>query len=63
VSLVVSKEGAVQSVNVISGHPLLVAAALDAVKQCPPLLNGNPVEVSTEAEAPFHLDPSVMVPK
>ena len=57
-SLVVSKEGAVQSVNVISGHPLLVAAALDAVKQWvykPTLLNGNPVEVQTVIDVNFTL--------
>jgi protein TonB len=44
---------------VISGHPLLVPAALAAVKQWvyqPTLLNGAPVEVVTEVEVPFNLD-------
>jgi len=43
---------------VISGHPLLVAAALEAVKQWVyevTLLNGNPVEVATQIDVNFTL--------
>ncbi len=46
----IAKDGTVQSLNVISGHPLLAAAALDAVRQWryrPYILNGDPVEVET----------------
>jgi protein TonB len=53
---VVSKEGDVQSVNVISGHPLLQQAAIDAVSQWkykPTLLNGQPVEVVTTITVNF----------
>jgi TonB family protein len=62
--IVISKEGSVKNISVISGHPLLVPAALDAVKQWtyqPTLLNGAPVEVIMEAAVPFTLDPSVTV--
>ncbi|MBZ5530255.1 MAG: energy transducer TonB [Acidobacteriia bacterium] len=46
----IAKDGTVQSLNVISGHPLLAAAAIDAVQQWryrPYILNGEPVEVET----------------
>lgn len=55
---VISKDGAVENVTVLSGHPLLVPAALDAVKQWvyrPTLLNGNPVEVITQIDVNFTL--------
>lgn len=57
-NLIISREGAVTNVTVISGHPLLVPAAVEALKQwtyTPTLLNGAPVEVSTEIEVPFTL--------
>jgi protein TonB len=41
----------VKGVKVISGHPMLQAAAVEAVKQWvykPTLLNGQPVETDTE---------------
>ena len=44
--------------EVISGHPLLVPAALEAVKQWvyqPTLLNGEPVEVVTQIDVNFTL--------
>jgi protein TonB len=44
---------------VASGHPLLVPAALEAVKQWvyqPTLLNGQPVEVVTQVEVSFALE-------
>jgi len=55
---VIDKEGSIQSLRVISGHPLLTQAALDAVKQWryrPTLLNGEPVEVSTTITVTFTL--------
>jgi protein TonB len=55
---IIAKTGAVESLQVISGHPLLVQSALDAVKQWryqPTLLNGEPVEVDTEIDVIFSL--------
>ena len=55
---IIGKDGAVQQLQVVSGHPLLVQAALDAVKQWryqPTLLNGEPVEVDTEIDVIFSL--------
>jgi periplasmic protein TonB len=55
---VISKEGTVESLKVVSGPPLLVKAAFDAVSQWryqPTLLNGEPVEVATEIEVNFTL--------
>ncbi len=55
---IIAKDGAVQNLTVISGHPLLVAAALDAVRQWvyqPTLLNGQPAEVETEIDVNFTL--------
>jgi protein TonB len=55
---VISKDGTIQDLKVLSGHPLLVKAALDAVKQWryqPTLLNGDPVEVVTEIDVNFTL--------
>jgi TonB family protein len=56
--VVISKTGTVDSVNVVSGHPLLVQAAINAVKQwqyAPFLADDQPVAVSTEVEVPFSL--------
>jgi TonB family protein len=55
-NIVVGKDGTVQDVSLVSGHPLLVAPAKDAVKQWvyqPTLLNGEPVEVLTQVEVNF----------
>jgi TonB family protein len=55
----IGKDGQVQNTMVLSGHPLLVPAALEAVKQWvyrPTLLNGASMEVVTEVEVPFTLD-------
>jgi protein TonB len=43
---------------VLSGHPMLVEAAVDAVRQWryrPYVLNGEPVEVETEVKVNFVL--------
>jgi protein TonB len=55
---ILTRDGAVQNVAVVSGHPLLVQAAIDAVKQWvyqPTLVNGQPVEVSTQIHLNFTL--------
>jgi periplasmic protein TonB len=55
---IIGKDGTVQQLQVVSGHPLLVQAALDAVRQWryqPTLLNGEPVEVDTEIDVIFSL--------
>jgi serine/threonine-protein kinase len=55
---VVGKDGTIQELKVISGHPLLVTAAMDAVKNWryqPTLINGEPVEVETEIDVTFTL--------
>jgi protein TonB len=55
---VISRSGTIESLQVMSGHPLLTQAALDAVRQWvyqPTLLNGEPVEVLTQIEVNFKL--------
>jgi periplasmic protein TonB len=55
---IISKDGTIQDLKVISGHPLLIPSALEAVKQWvyqPTLLNGEPVEVSTQIDVNFTL--------
>lgn len=57
-TVIIGKDGILQNVQLISGHPLLVAAAHDAVMQYvyrPTLLNGNPVEVMTQVDVNFSL--------
>jgi TonB family protein len=54
--VMISKEGAVRDLTVISGHPLLSSTALEAVKQWqykPLLLNGQPVEILTTVTVNF----------
>ena len=53
---IIGKDGKVEQLEVVSGHPLLVQAALQAVKQWrykPTLLNGEPVEVDTTITVTF----------
>jgi protein TonB len=55
---IISREGRITSLEVLSGHPLLVREALDAVRQWryrPTLLNGEPVEVETSITVIFRL--------
>lgn len=55
---IISKDGRVKDLKLLSGQPLLVQAAMDAVKQWiykPTYLNGTPVEVLTEVDVNFHL--------
>jgi protein TonB len=54
----IGKDGTIQNLQVVSGHPLLVPAARDAVVQWvykPTLLNGEPVEVATTIDVNFTL--------
>jgi len=53
---IIGRDGHVQNLQLISGHPLLVPAAQAAVKQWvyrQTLLNGKPVEVITSVEVNF----------
>jgi len=55
---VISKSGEIENVRVVSGHPLLVRAAAEAVQQWryrPYLLNGEPVEIETQVTVNFIL--------
>jgi protein TonB len=55
---VIAKDGTIQDLKVISGHPLLIQSAMDAVRQwvyAPTLLNGEPVEVVTQIDVNFTL--------
>lgn len=52
----ISREGLIERAEVESGHPLLVHAALDAVRQWryrPYYLNHEPVEVQTQITVNF----------
>jgi periplasmic protein TonB len=54
----ISKEGTIQNLQLISGHPMLAPAAIEAVKQWrykPYLLNGEPVAVETQVVVNFTL--------
>ena len=58
IGVIIGKDGNVQSERLISGHPLLAPAAIDAVKQWkyrPYLLNGQAVEVDTQVTVNFAL--------
>lgn len=55
---VIGKDGAITGLHVVSGHPMLTNAALEAVKEWkykPYYLNGEPVEVSTTINVNFTL--------
>ncbi|MCC6857870.1 MAG: energy transducer TonB [Bryobacterales bacterium] len=55
---VISTGGTIRSLKLISGHPLLTRAAIEAVSQWvyePLLLNGEPVEVDTQVDVHFTL--------
>lgn len=55
---IIDREGNIQDLQLVSGHPMLVANAIAAVKQWhyrPYLLNGQPVEVETTINVIFTL--------
>lgn len=54
----ISKTGDIENLHLISGHPMLAPAAIEAVKQWkykPYVLNGEPVEVETQITVNFTL--------
>ena len=55
---VISKAGTIENLRLVSGHPMLAAAAIDAVSQWryrPYILNGDVIEVETEITVNFVL--------
>jgi protein TonB len=55
---IISRDVRITSLDILSGHPLLVQAALEAVSQWryrPTMLNGEPVEVETSITVIFRL--------
>jgi protein TonB len=54
----ISRGGTIENLRVVSGHPMLAQAAIEAVRQWryrPYLLNGEPVEVETQITVNFTL--------
>ncbi len=54
----ISKEGTIEGLTLVSGHPMLAPSAIEAVKRWkyrPYLLNGEPVQVDTTIEVNFNL--------
>jgi TonB family protein len=54
----IDKDGNIEDLTLISGHPMLAPAAIEAVKQWkykPYLLNGQPVKVETQIVVNFQL--------
>ena len=54
----ISRDGKIENLQIISGHPLLVKSAMDAVLQWryrPYYLNNEPVEVETQVTVNFTL--------
>jgi protein TonB len=57
-SALISKAGIMENLRVLSGHPMLVAAAIEAVRQWryrPYVLNAEPIEVETQITVSFSL--------
>ena len=55
---IIAKDGTVRELTYVSGPPLLMKAAMDAVREWryrPTMLNGEPVEVETTIEVVFNL--------
>ncbi len=55
---IIGKDGTIQQLHVLSGPPLLINAAMEAVRQWlyrPTLLNGEPVEVIAPIDVIFTL--------
>ena len=56
--LTINEKGEVKNMRAVSGHPILIQAAMDAVKLWrykPFLINGEPVEAETTATVKFHM--------
>jgi len=57
---IIDEAGHVKTLTLVSGHPLLVDAARDAVQfweYKPTLLKGQPIEVLTQIDVNFSLQP------
>jgi protein TonB len=57
-SALISKAGTMENLRVLSGHPMLVEAAIEAVSQWryrPYILNSEPIEVETQITVTFSL--------
>ncbi len=55
---IISKTGTIENLVVVSGHPMLVKSAIEAVRQWryrPYLLNNDPIEVETDVTVNFVL--------
>jgi len=55
---IIGKNGDIKELGLVSGHPLLAPAAIEAVRQWhyrPYLLNGEPVEVETIVTVNFQI--------
>jgi protein TonB len=53
---IISKDGSIEQLEYVSGPPLLMKNAMDAVRQWryrPTMLNGEPVEVDTTVSVVF----------
>ena len=56
---IIGKDGTMQHLQLVSGHPMLVPAALEAVRQWryrPYILNGEAIEVETQITVNFILE-------
>ena len=58
---IISKSGTIENLVALRGHPMLIPAAINAVRQWryrPYLLNNEPIEVETEITVNFVLSGS-----
>jgi TonB family protein len=58
---IIGTDGSIENLTLVSGHPMLAPAAIDAVKQWkykPFLVNGQPLKVETQVTVNFALSPS-----
>jgi periplasmic protein TonB len=59
IDAIIDPQGNVSQAKIISGHPMLIQAALDAIRKWkyePTLLNGQPVAVELQAHVQFHFE-------
>lgn len=55
-AVLIGEDGKVQQIHLIEGHPMLVGAAIDAVRQWeynPMKADGKPVQIATEVQVKF----------
>jgi TonB family protein len=56
--VIIDREGNIEELTLLSGHPILTESAMNAVKQWkykPYILNGRPVEVETTVTVRYHM--------